>query len=536
MSSLIVQPTIPTGAISHSVSSASKHIIKSNLQRYYPESQTDYSPQSNSELVFHISSPSDMWDPTQSYVRFKLTASLTNTADDFTRYLSEGGVHSLFQRVEIFTRAGVLIERIDEYNKLYALMSSATMDRDFVDQSCHDEADSGKPYELLYRDLALDDDATAYTDSTGIIGGVPAATVSELRVGDLVRIETTANVVYYAAITVIDGTNITIAPKPGADIAAAALKEIGVARKTTRQLAASTPSYDVCFTPYSPFLYNGSYIPLQLIRGGLRVVFTLVNNAAYSIVSNSAASPAFTNCNFTISNPEYMCQMYQPDESLNAKMLDMFKAGGLHYLYPIYRHFLDVESNGQTTANLQHHVNARSVRSVYQKIQDKRANTVSADNADALDSTFFCDAAAQGLKAGLDEYQYAIGSLRFPDSAPTKLSSISNAEAMKELKRTLGQCGAVNVFGKRMLPDEWRAEKSEYLNENANKTESQRLILSASMARDPTPFSGVDASLANLQSELKFGTQYDAGSRYIHSWVESDCVLTLSQDSIVRRT
>lgn len=557
MSKLIVNTSIPVGAISHSVSSASKHIIKSKLQRFYPESQTEYTPEGNNELVFHIASPAEMWDPTSSYIRFKLNTALNfNGANDLTKYLAEGGAHALFQKVEIFTRAGVLIERVDEYNKLYSLMSSASMSRDFVEYSKQDEADSGEPYSPF---ITVNYTTASYDDAGGAVDrlfeNLAGSALSEIAVGDKVQIITTIGVFERIVESVPNDNSFQVTVALGADVAAGNISSIQFADKpkTVRELYANTANVEVMMCPWSSFLNNGSYIPLQLIRGGLRVVFTLAR-APYVMSTRNISLQGgadFSGANYTISTPEWMCQMYQPDESLNAQMLDMYKNQGLHYMFPIYRHFLDVVGGGASTENLNHHVNLRSVRSVYQKIQDQRANIITS-NVDGGASTYTADSIAQGLKAGLGTYQYSVGSLRFPESSPTKLTSISNAEALKELKRTMGQMGANNVFDKRFEPCEWRSSRcSKYPNESGNRAESQRLILSANMARDPTPFSGVDASLANLQSELKFDSPYDFTKsdgvsaldtpinnpqRYVHTWVEADAILSLGSEATVRRS
>lgn len=555
MSSMKIQPQVPSQTITQHPSSASQFILRSKLTKFYPDSQVTFSRASNREVVFNISSSSDFSSFAESYIRCKVTCTLNNGGvDDTSKYLAEGGIHSCIERLEIYTRAGVLIERLDDYNKLYSLVSSASMTQEFVDNSLQDAADSVEGVsESLEIGFPLTYTTAAYTNATRTWALTGGAATTQLVVGDVVEAKTTAGVFRYIVATRADANTFTVFAASGADIADAAVvsltkltRQPSAVSQPTRQKAANTASYKVCFQPFSPFLLNGNYIPLFLIRGGLRIVLTLAE-PAYALVSGSPPiSPGFAGANVVISNPEYMVQMYQPDESLSAKYLEMYNAGELHYFFPIYRHFLDIISG--VSANINHHINMRSVKAILTKIQDSRANTITDGSVNSGKNTFTCDSVAQGLKAFLKSYQYTIGSMNFPDSTPTDVENDDgHSEVLCELKRTMGQLSLVNVAGKRFYPHQWRREVGTYSREAGGRTDAQRLILSAMTERDSTPFSGIDASLVPIQAKYEFTDAYEltdedgssnaaSDNKYIHSWVMADCVLTISSSGIVRRS
>jgi len=134
MSQVIVKASVPVQAQVPSVSSTSKHIIRNRSVEVLPQAQTTYAYSGSDRIEFQIASSSDFLDAMNSYLRFELTCALAEAdADDTTKYLAEGGAHSLFREIRLETAQGTIIERIEDYNKLYALMSQLTHSREHVD-------------------------------------------------------------------------------------------------------------------------------------------------------------------------------------------------------------------------------------------------------------------------------------------------------------------------------------------------------------------------------------------------------------------
>ena len=141
---LKVEPTLPNGIIPSPNVSASKHVIRKRLVEIRAEnSSSTFSYDGTQEIVFDVNSPSDFWECQNSYVRLNFKGQVLNDGSLATSgYLAEGGVHSLFRSVVIETTSGVLLQRIDRYNKLYAIMAQATMSPDYIDNGLFMTGDS----------------------------------------------------------------------------------------------------------------------------------------------------------------------------------------------------------------------------------------------------------------------------------------------------------------------------------------------------------------------------------------------------------
>ena len=559
---LNIKPIIPHSAIPPSMVSASKHVQNRRLVEVQPQSQVSYSEGGNSQIVFDINSPSDFWDMVNSYLRFQLTCDLSlggsNTA---LRYLAEGGGHALFKTITVETQSGTLIQRIDRANRLYSIMSSASHSPEHVDYVLGRAGDSAgtEPYDpkgSALRDVTFT--AGSYDASTGIVTLTGGLATSELQLGDVLFLGNSESSAFESASGIIKtitsdtavvlyGDTDTTATDP--DLAA--LTEVKVLRARDvrkvdpmRKLACNTDNHVICLQPYAPFLRMHEWFPLFLVRGGLRVTLTLERP---EFVLCCPAEGTFSAAAYTIDNPVWCCSMVTPDQSLSQQYLDMYKSSGIAYNFIGYRHYLDIQSGGLGAPHVtQINANVRSARHILGRIQNLRANTVTALNVNSGRSTITCDSIAQGLKANLQEYQFQAGSERFPQARPINCTDISNSEAFSELERVMSHMGASNVFGKRFEFVQW-AEVANWVNEyeSTQVVDSQRFIVSAELARDPTPWAGLDLSLNALQATLNFDAIYyigdkdetspstDAADRYFHWFLGYDQSLLLSSNGNV---
>lgn len=578
MVNLNILPMVPMGAIPSPVKSASKHIIRRRLAEQQPQSQTSYSYATNSQLVFDINSPSDFIDFANSYLRFNLNCTLLNgSVNEPSKYLSEGGAHCLFRTLTIETASGTLLQRIDRYNKLYALLSQAGHSQSFVNTVLHRAGDSvdiarhnfpeGQP---THRPVTC---TLASVVAAGGVGGamtlVGGLATSELEVGDFLIIDLASSSHTARVDSVVTDTSITITGAPA--LTAGQVIRLSVLRETVtrgidpaRKLIANVADSVVCIQPFAPLLQISEWFPLFLVRGGLRVTLTLERPefclAAASEPLLSGAVPGFSGANCVISNPVWVCDFLTPDQSLTQSYVDMFKGSGIAYTFMGYKNFMDIMvSGGSGTYVSNINSNVRSASHILSRLQNIRAETVTSGIANSGKSTFTCDSNAQGLKMSLNQYQYQSGSERFPQAKPISLQSgVSNAEAMIELERIFGHTGSM-LFDKRFYPHEWMDVK-QYIKEyeSGEVVDASRFIIGADLNRDSSPFSGLDCSLAPIRAELTFaqntatatnfangqyslynkdGSTATSGSgvsdRYIHHFLAHSTALLLSSEGIV---
>jgi len=561
---LSIAPVLPSGVLPSQATSASKHVVRKRLVEVRSENASStFSYDGTSEIIFSISSPSDFWDTANSYIRFKLTCTgKADDANDPSRYLAEGGAHALIRNMVLETSSGVQIARIDRYNKLAQILIQASTSCDYVDEALCIAGDSceyktevglGSPISSVVAQAT-------YTDATNVLllatNAADAKANIELAVGDLIRVQTLKAGVVGVNLVVVVGINapnsIIVSGMPaGVDYLAGEVTSLtkvvdysqGI--DPVRKVAANTPGYVMCFQPLAPFL-NIQHIPLMLIRGGLKIRLQL-ERPAFVLASDAVAGDGvgYTNFGYNITDPVYMCSMIQPDESLSQQFLDKYNSEGLIYEYSGVKHYLETipsSTTGTHATNL--HVGVRSARTLLTKLQNLRAETVSAAIADISKSTYTCDSIAQGLKMSLSEFHVSSGSERFPQARPVDCTDISNNELYIESQRAMGNVG-ISVIGKRYGAEgiaevDGRDKFGMQVSRTSEKefVDSNRLFIAIELSRDPSHWSGLDLSLQPLLVETTFKTPYTlqnvdgtngaASQRYLQNWVMYDCAMILS--------
>lgn len=461
-----IKPHVPSSTIVPEVSSSSKHVIKSRFVEIPASINGSYSFSTNSRITVDINSPTDFIDFTQSYLRFDMTCSmLNNGSDEPSRYLSEGGAHCLFRTVEITTAGGVRIQRIENYNRFNAIMSTLTQSRDWVKHAQHREGDS--------------DDINSIDSRT-----------------------------YYA----------------------------------------NTADAKVCLQLNAPFFSMPEWVPLFLIRGGLRLNMDM-ERPEFCLASNAVpAGTGFSGVDVVLKNVKFVCKMIQPDESLAQSYLAQYKGEGIVYSFLNYNFhsFVDAGNAGFESHKITSGV--RSARHFLARIQDSRAQTVSGAAVDAGKSTFTADSIAQGRKAGLEEFQLESGSERYPLAGPLICSSTDNSELWISAQDAVGVQGSL-LSQPRCLPEQWREQVHTYADldqgRQNGKLESDRLVLAVDLSRDASPYAGLDLSLNSLQCNVKYdavfeNVDYATGAnavtekRYLITFVGYDSSLLLSEQAGVK--
>lgn len=557
---LEIQKQMPSGTMLSTPTSASVHVLRSRLSKIYPQSLTTFSYNESNQIILDVNSPSDFWDAQMSYLRMRVSVALSNDGNnDVNKYLSEGAVLSIFERFEIFTKSGTLIERIDGANVLHSMVQTVSMAPQQVEQQGAYNGDSVHPidaWDCGMQSISLDPAAYTYTAATRSLGVLAGAGGVSVIVGSTVSF-VAAGVIYKAEVQSVTDVNTVVLKLaqafgellPAGNLAAGAISEFTVIyrQKANRSVIANTAGAIVCFQPFSSFLSNGNLIPLFLMRGGLRIVLTLAR-PEYCVVSASRTLGAgFTAANVSVTQPEYICSFLTPDQALSEAYLSMFNSNKIHLFYTGFKTYRNIIAGGAaTSASLSHNTNVRSAKFVMTRIQDSRARTVSAANIAEGASTFTCDSVAQGLSAGLRQYSLQSGSDIFPQQEPLDFGDpaaglLNYSEAAVEVARVMSTLGSsVGTF--KCAPDDWR-ESSIHRRyyESGGRTDSQRLVLGALLARDPSVFSGVDLSLNVLNESFVFGRAYNvagapgaaATDRYITSFLAYDQVVTIGSSGVI---
>lgn len=141
--SVTVRSLVPHEMVLQQPTSSSAHVLRKRQVEILPSENTNFSFTSNDRIVINISSQTEFLNAQDNYLRGNITSVLTDGGvDESARALDEGGVMACFRTVELRTQSGVLIERWDRSNRLYAMISNATHPRGFVESAMGSQFDS----------------------------------------------------------------------------------------------------------------------------------------------------------------------------------------------------------------------------------------------------------------------------------------------------------------------------------------------------------------------------------------------------------
>ena len=563
MSSLIITSHLPSSAIVPPLSSDSKHVLSKRAVEVPSNISGNHTFDTNSRLEFDINSPSSFVDFLQSYIRFDLTTTLSfEGVTDGSRYLSEGGAHALFKTIEVSSAAGVRIARMEAYNRWYSIMSSAIHSREYVERALVREADGADGYSQTSGYVSPDGYAVTGTafawDSTGgaselLLTGTASTFLTDLRVKDIVVIED-ANLESHIGVveSILTNTTATVAFSKTGDVTIAGnfLRVLKPQAKSVRNLIAVTANSSICFQPAVPFLQMQEWLPLFLIRGGIKVRLDLERPEMVLCSPQHLISTGWTNASYTITNANYVCQYIQPDQSLSEAYLQMYRGSGLAYHFQNVAHQMDVFTSVAARKNIVMNVGVRSARTLMCRIQNQRGQSTTDATVNGGKSTFTCDSIAQGIKGNLSYWQVESGSERYPLSGPIDTTSIDNSELQVELQQCFQAMGS-SLATPRYLPCQWEevASSVEPFEQGVvptGRADSDRLIISANLARSDSPFAGLDLSLNSLNIQPTFDASYSlfdddgtsneaaSASLYWLSFLGYDSTMLLQSDSGMR--
>ena len=546
--------SIPQGSIMAPITTSDKFILSQKNVEVPSHINGSYSYTGNSRIEFDLNSPSDFINFQESYFRCDLSTDLSfEGADCTSRYLSEGGINSLFREVRLETQGGVLIDRIIRYNKFYSMMSGILHSKEFVDthlQASGDSVDIQPKGKGLSVFKTSSGSSFAYDHTGGaaerLLTGTGSDFLNQVNVGDIVLLIDNDGTNYTVSVSaVLSATTLTIDGVGTADFTADSMYIVkpdeGV--EPARNRVAKTDNSVVTCQLLLPFMQMEQWFPLFLVRSGLRLVIELERPEFVLAAPTDVVSSGFTGASYSISKATYVAKFIKPSEALAQQYVQMYKQQGLSYHIISYEHRMNVVSAGSVgVQNLRLQVNGRSARHLLSFIQDERAETVTSATVNSGKSTFTCDSVAQKIKANLAEWQVEVGSERYPQSSPMDVTSVDNAEILTELEKTMGIYG-LGVTSHRWSPSEWVEVQSKYkeFEQGAydGKADSTRLILPANFSRDDSPWSGIDVTLHSINVLPNFDAAYQLsdmdGSNgvdkplYVHSFVGLDKVIMLSE-------
>lgn len=541
MSKLDFVPSLPASMQPSIPFSSSDFLAARREKIFLPDSQTVYSFDGNDRLTFTMNSTNEMIDGQNSWIEFDLNVAATgdnlNAVQLGQRIIDVGGAHALFRRLQISLSNGTMIEDITGYNKLYSLIRHNTMSENhvrYVEALLTGDGMVGERFEVSpfdesgWRDLTFT--AAANYDHTGgafeqllilAADGTAANARTELVVGDIIRIETA--VLNYTArvLTVESNFQVTLEGLPAADIGAAAILSLKVARRSgvvsSRFRAASTAGIKLKMKPFSNFFNSSKMVPLLFLKN-LQFTFELERGAlAFKLLGAPGANAGIT---YTISNPRFVCSMVTPSEQYLQSALEAYNsADGLYYPFLSFQHNLKFVSAG-ASGSITIPTNCRSAKAFVAAQYLPLSEAVEA-------ASYVNDTASLTVKNLLTSVQVKIGSENYPYGRALDCDDIGNGEALCHLQKALDLHGNISQDNSLIYSDYVAANT---VNGVAN--ESKRFAIGIPFARDMgSSATGVDCIQNDLQFEyLRSAAGVDC---YLRSWVIYDSALLISRASTI---
>lgn len=538
---------IPSSVVYSPLVTSNPEVDRHRYVEFLPNQQTTYSYGGNDEIQFHIASYSEFLDTMDSYLRFNL-----KTVGSDKRALDEGGVHSLFRTVEVRTANGVLIQRIENYNLLYAVLSNMNHDRDHVERvewSAYDSVDGldAKKGQDLFQPLSGDDEKAEYDHSSKTLTLDGGKANSELKVGDLILVSAGGETKTGKVASITNDTTVVLTDdiNGGSGLSAGAidgiyrLRDYDIESDFVKPMRQQGPQQDdllVSMKPMLSFLQARNWLPLMYMANGIHIILKLEQpsrcmNQNYPVNAQSG----LTALGYTISNPRYVCSLYTLGGDTRIKMMNKFKnegfSFGLENWHSSKRSISGTESG--STQVLQIRPGGKSTTKAITVIQPSR---IVDDNDEARASS---NSLSTFCRAGLSKYQYKAGSNLYPQNEVN--CDKFSVEAYKHFEFTKDSHGN-KLENTRFEPHEWRSQNVIPSSTSAAKTtvsnitdEATKFMCCVRMDRFGY-LTGADLSVTPLDVELTFSSTVDDafGNRTIYILLASDAKLVISEKEGVK--
>ena len=400
---------------------------RSNRREFLPVNGQSFSNTTGATIARIDVNADSMLDATHSY----LECVITNTsATANSTLLLNPFCPSWVQRLRIES-GGVVIEDINEYARLYAMLVLNQCPQDYVrnnlsNQGLYAEPASGVLLPAAGGDV-VDFAPSLQANSAGTVGGdeVQLADVGPVAISELIYMPT-AQAILKGISTETEQTGSAV-NRPNANGRGSYVANEGVLDVAGSAEATQTQAFPLV----SGFLNMDKYIPLVMMNAGFTIELTLAdaNRIGVGIVQAAASdhgadvSPAWT-----ITALKYVAHLIDLDRSFYDSLRSVMESSGgvLQLAGQTYRHFVgDLPAAGsEYTITLPARV--KSVKSIFGTFIDSTQMGV----ANRYDTSVF-------QNANLTRYRFEIGSVRYPQ---TDVNTVT-VENDVELQKSFGKLG-----------------------------------------------------------------------------------------------
>jgi hypothetical protein len=387
---------------------------RSNRREFLPVNGQTFS-NSNGATIIRIDVNADsMLDATHSYLECDITNNNTTT-DNFLAVNGFGP--GWIQRLRIES-GGTVIEDINEYSRLYSMLTLNQCPKDFVQNNFSNMG----MYDIPHTGNLLTTAASALQTIGG--GGAQNGTgVGAVNLDSELHYNMSAQ-------TQVSGVSTTTATGQVADAAENRPTDGGLVSHASVRLT-STSSKRMCIPLVSGFLNMDKYIPLIMMNAGFTIELHICDANRIGVCQVEAADTiqgALITPEWTISNCKYVAHLIDLDRSFYDRLRAVMEssAGVLQLAGQTYRHYVGSIPNSVGPHTVTIPARVKSVKSIFGTFID----STQVGNINNFDTPVF-------QTGHLSKYRFEIGSVRYPQTDV----DASDAENFTELEKAFGKLG-----------------------------------------------------------------------------------------------
>ena len=397
---------------------------RSNRREFLPVNGQSFSNTTGATICRIDVNADSMLDATHSYLECALQNDLT-TADN--RLSPNPFTPAWIQRLRIES-GGVVIEDINEYSRLYALLVLQQCPQSYVFNNLSNQ---GLYFHITSGNLNVQSNANIpYLPTNGAICGATAGTSAGNADAEC-SVQAVSELMYsMSAQGLLQG--------PRTDMANAVPDAGAGNQPTTNGLEIqdqvripSTRSRTQCFPLVSGFLNMDKYIPLVMMNAGFTIELTLCDANRIGITQVEAAGTNqgdLVSSVWSVNSIKYIAHLIDLDRSFYDRLRQVMESSGgvLQLAGQTYRHFVGELGSGTGPHTITIPARVKSVKSIFGSFID----STQMGSSSCYDTSVF-------QHAKLNSYRFEIGSVRYPQT-DVACATVQNEV---ELQKAWGRLG-----------------------------------------------------------------------------------------------
>ena len=426
---------------------------RSNRREFLPVNGQSFSNSTGATIARIDVNADSMLDATHSYLECRVnntSATANNTL------LLNPFCPSWIQRLRIES-GGVVIEDINEYARLYAMLVLNQCPQDYIRNNLSNQGLYFEPLsgvltpsgagEVITR--APTSQANSLRDAADS-GGYQAARAGPVAISELIYMP--------CAQTILKGLSTSTYPANAAENQVNANGRASYVRNEGVLDVAGSGDDDLtqCFPLVSGFLNMDKYIPLVMMNAGFTLELTLAdaNRIGVGVVQAAGANiGADDTPTWSITGLKYVAHLIDLDRSFYDSLRSVMESSGgvLQLAGQTYRHFVGDLPAGAGVQTITIPARVKSVKSIFGTFID----STQVGLVDTYDTSVF-------QNANLQSYRFEIGSVRYPQTDVNATTTENDVELQKAFGK-LGDYSHQQAYSRKHVENIDSARGPEHL-------------------------------------------------------------------------